>query len=1693
VEETWWSYNNMTGCCLTTSHAPCIPLAKASRARPILGDLLVATAALAISVVVFGGTAAAAVAAGRADDVDPQVGAVRSLLRRQLLPAHERLISLELLPIPPGQTHVQHFRVRPSDVDGCVVHLAGTSGVALASALNRYLKYDAQVQIGVWWTKQTASLREDARLPPPTPFNGTSPYVFNNYLNICAFGYSTAWWDWRRWEEEIDWMALNGVINPLAMVGQDALWLDTFTKDFGLDKAALLTEFFAGPTFQPWHWMGNLNGWGGPVDEAFLRQQLQLQRQITDRMVQFGMRPVLPGFAGHVPAQMQRRFPHANITQLAPWHAHFTDGTYFLSPATSNYSATLFNAVAAKFMRRQAAALGVQKWSRPHYFLADAYNEMPPTSTDPAFLASVSTHMYDSMAAVDKDTVLVMQGWFLRNVPAHPWGTEQATAFLHGPPHGKLLILDLEAVKNPVWARTHSFYGVPFAFCMLHNYGERPGLFGRLNTIALAMPAALNNSLIGTMIGTGMTPEGLGTNPIVYDLFAEMFWRGHKAPDLDKWIQNFYRRRYGLNSSSDGYIDKHAKTAWHLLQHSVYSAPVEAIGGNASSWKWGDGPHASDMAARPALNGGRIPDTVEQAFYNMSAVQHAWVELLACIYNNDTVARVGPSRQWLSDDVQGFSYDLVAVGRQVISDRFNSVRAELHNAAVALDIAEVTRCGDVLLEMIDDMDKLLGSHQAFLLGSWLSNAESWAAQASTSGFGEKLMEDARRVITLWGHPSSRNDTVDSRLSQYSYRLWAGLVRGFYRPRWERFINAVLSTIKSGHEFDSTQQARVAQQILWWEERWVTNVSNVASKFGKIPRGSTTAISWSLCVKYVAGCGLPKATSVPVSQSPWLPVSVTVGSAASASHRSVVSPVFVGLSTETYDAVKMYGSAANSRQSVAQALLNFKDLTPGVHEGPVIRVGGDSADSSCWKTVSDNNCSCKHCPGQKDCINVRCCSYNITITDLDAYAAFAGVPEIALQHDQYSAFAQLNASFVITLNLGYGPDPARAAAEAGAILRHRVLRKLQALELGNEPASFHDGHRARSYNFLNYSDDIQQYLGSIHALNSHLPPMEQLSKRFLQAAVFAHPYDWSRDPSLSMSAFLLRYSLETFSLCVHSYALTGVERKAGNISRRTLLSPYCSKYHASTYAKLAADARAAGVQFVIGEGNSVSEGGQTNISDVYTSALWVVDFLCEIAKVGAARFNVHGGVSNRSKYAAIVIENPDDPYSRVLIRPLYYGLFAFSEFVANYSTWLSTSYECAPPTTGVHESLLSHSDANCSNVAVHANVDKYGRVKVLVVSKELQSHDCVTGPTVSICKIVFNVRLKGFGQSHASWGVIKLLSTKGNSPLEKSLSKHGICWGELTFDDTSNGKPRLINASRSMSLQTARGSVSGNDLLFRLEVPQLSAALLTVAPLGMPVPGSKTDDADAHVHLTMPTLHPLKMRPLGAYCGAHHGSPHTNASGCLETAPIMWNGELVMVEHHQHFRVRRQAYTALNQTSNEALISGVPGSENIAYVSAIVVKNESVAPAMLVLFGTNNVKMFGGKPRTQVHIFWSSDPTLSATSWKSQMILQLPQSGDGPLPGHKAYDVPWWTAFNTSPTKAIFNGSTAFVLAIELGSPQSVIGPYTELPYHHRFSTVFAVCFDCVRTGQLDSGWELLDPMQGYIYRRNRDSSCPTLR
>ena len=81
------------------------------------------------------------------------------------------------------------------------------------------------------------------------------------YMNVVTHSYSAAFWDWDRWAQEIDWMAMMGINMPLAFTGQEAVW-DAVYRRFKLTQTEI-DAHFAGPAFLAWGRMGNIRGWGG--------------------------------------------------------------------------------------------------------------------------------------------------------------------------------------------------------------------------------------------------------------------------------------------------------------------------------------------------------------------------------------------------------------------------------------------------------------------------------------------------------------------------------------------------------------------------------------------------------------------------------------------------------------------------------------------------------------------------------------------------------------------------------------------------------------------------------------------------------------------------------------------------------------------------------------------------------------------------------------------------------------------------------------------------------------------------------------------------------------------------------------------------------------------------------------------------------------------------------------------------------------------------------------------------------------------------------------------------------------------------------------------------------------------------------------------------------------------------------------
>jgi len=703
--------------------------------------------------------------------------AATSALIDRVVPGRARDFRVEVIPDSAG------LDVFELDQDAGRVVLRGSSGIALASALDWYLEQVAGVNVSL--PLQPIHL---ATLPPvPARVRLTTRYRIRYFFNYCTFSYSMAWWDWNDWQRMIDWMALKGVNAPLAVTGQEAVWQQVL-REFGFSQAQV-AQFLVGPAYLPWGWMGNIDGLGGPLPDSWIASHVTLERQILARERALGMTPVLQGFTGHVPASITQVFPTARIHQTGDWSAGFS-GTWFLDPTDS-----LFQRIGRRFVERQTELFGTD-----HLYAADPFNEIDPPSNDSTFLAGMGGAIYGAMQSADLGATWVLQGWFLY-YQAKFWRAPQARALLGAVPDDHMVVLDLWGDRYPVWRAREAFYGKPWVWNVLYNFGGKVSLNGDLPRIAANLDSVLRSTDKGRLTGLGMTMEGLGTNPIVPDFVMGQIWRD-SVPPLDAWTRAYITRRYGAP-------DAHAWHAWQLLLATAYRSGEQT--GNF-------------LAERPQFY-------VKGTHYRSEPVPP---------YDPRTLAQALDSLLAAAPALGGsdaYRYDVVNLARQVLGELGLPLVNRVQEAYDRKDLPALRAAEDRVLELLRDLDTLVGTRREFLLGTWLADARSWG----TTDAERRLYEwNARNIITLWGTKCTEGQNDD--LNLYAYKEWEGMFTSYFLPRWRAFFDQLNQSLTTGVPFD---RAPFAAAMCTWEQQW----SSETGPFPTAPRGNAVTTARRLASKY----------------------------------------------------------------------------------------------------------------------------------------------------------------------------------------------------------------------------------------------------------------------------------------------------------------------------------------------------------------------------------------------------------------------------------------------------------------------------------------------------------------------------------------------------------------------------------------------------------------------------------------------------------------------------------------------------------------------------------------------------------------------------------------------------------------------------------------------------------------------------
>ena len=327
--------------------------------------------------------------------------------------------------------------------------------------------------------------------------------------------------------------------------------------------------------------------------------------------------------------------------------------------------------------------------------------------------------------------------------------------------------------------------------------------------------------------------------------------------------------------------------------------------------------------------------------------------------------------------------------------------------------------------------------------------------------------------------------------------------------------------------------------------------------------------------------------------------------------------FVGLSLE-YPAVPAYaGTHPSSLDPVFVQLV--RNLAPG--QEPVLRIGGDSADRTWWPTSAVQRPA-----GVTFAINNQ----------------WLGVTRSLAQ--------TLGAHLILGLNLE-ADSSELASAEASALIDGVGSRSIRALELGNEPdlyAAF-PWYRSAGTGVLGRPPgyDEASFIHDFAQFSSALPPVP-----------LAGPSLSGRSWTQGLRQFLAaqpRLGLVT----LHRYPLQRCLTRPSSPRYPTLarlLSPASSVGLADSFAPDVALAHSHGLSLRIDELNTVSCGAVPAVSKSFASALWALDTLFELARVGVSGVNVH--TFPGAGYELFNVTHTGGSW-RAAVAPEYYGLLMFA--------------------------------------------------------------------------------------------------------------------------------------------------------------------------------------------------------------------------------------------------------------------------------------------------------------------------------------------------------------------------------------------------------------------------------------------------
>lgn len=486
-----------------------------------------------------------------------------------------------------------------------------------------------------------------------------------------------------------------------------------------------IDRFLCGPAYLPWQWMGNMTGFGGNLPVWWYEKQKQLSNRINDKLRGFGAEVVLPGYFGMVPSDFEEKYPQAAPIAQGDWCGAFE------RPSLLEPKDVMFDRVADLFYAKTREHFG-----DCHYYSGDPFHEggkregIDLKAFGQGVIAKMKQHAPDGV-------------WFLQG-----WQDNPQREMLQALEKTDILIGGLSADNN--YSECDDFCGYPWLYLSTPNFGGTRKMSGNVKGFLSEPLDILEEPDKHAVAGIGMAMEGVELDEIIYDVFSSISFAQERI-STEQFIGQFVKSRYGFISES-------CAEAFRLLVEHVYTRTASNLFGSKES----------SLCTRPSLEARNVSTwgTEEDVPYDERLLLQV-IGLLMKEY----------------DRLKGnecYRLDLMDIARQAIADRGWQNIAALRTAYEQGDKALFVTYKENFLALFDVQEKLTETNRHTLLGRWLEKAQNYG----TAEDDRRLFSyNAKNLITLW---ASKDGSVE--LRDYAHREWSGMIKNFYKKRWQAYLN-----------------------------------------------------------------------------------------------------------------------------------------------------------------------------------------------------------------------------------------------------------------------------------------------------------------------------------------------------------------------------------------------------------------------------------------------------------------------------------------------------------------------------------------------------------------------------------------------------------------------------------------------------------------------------------------------------------------------------------------------------------------------------------------------------------------------------------------------------------------------------------------------------------------------------------------